>query len=107
VGSGAVRSASRAGPLVMIGLIVVGTLIARRLGYKLGGKTVLRCRQGHLFSTMWIPGVKFEAVDLGVARMQRCPVGRHWTLVVPVRDAELTDEELARARGHRDVPIPG
>ena len=43
------------------------------------------CRQGHEFATLWIPGVKLTAIDLGVARIQRCPVGRHWSLVTPVR----------------------
>jgi hypothetical protein len=46
---------------------VVFTLIARRLGYRLGGDVVVRCRQGHLFTTLWIPGVKLKAVDLVVA----------------------------------------
>lgn len=92
--------------LVSIGAIVVYTLIARRLGYRLGGDVVVRCRQGHLFTTLWIPGVKLKAVDLVVARWQRCPVGRHWSLVVPVRDRDLTDEQRRFAAHHHDVRIP-
>ena len=87
-------------------LIAGGTLVARALGYKLGGNVVVRCRQGHLFTTIWIPGVKLKAVDLGVARFQHCPVGNHWTLVFPVRDADLTDEERRIAAQHHDVRIP-
>ena len=85
---------------------VAGTLIARRLGYNLGTNTVVRCRQGHLFTTIWIPGVKLKEVDLVVARVQRCPVGQHWSLVVPVREKDLTEEELRFALEHHDVRIP-
>ena len=50
-------------------------------------------REGHLFTTIWIPGVKLKELDLVVARIQRCPVGQHWSLVVPVREADLTDAD--------------
>jgi hypothetical protein len=89
-----------------LGALTAFTLVGRRLGYKFGTNTIVRCRQGHLFTTIWIPGVKLKAVDLGVARLQRCPVGDHWSLVTPVRDARLTDRERARAREHRDIRIP-
>lgn len=75
--------------IVAVAVLALGTAIARRLGYKVGGNTAVRCRQGHLFTTLWIPGVKLKAIDLGIARIQHCPVGKHWTLVVPVRDADL------------------
>ena len=97
---------SRTAPLVILGAVAALTLIARRRGYKLGTDTIVRCRQGHLFSTIWIPGVKLKAVDLGVARLQYCPVGKHWSLVVPVREETLTDAERAFARSHRDVRLP-
>jgi len=94
-------------PLVLvITVIVAGTVVARLLGYKVGGNVVVRCRQGHLFTTIWIPGVKLKGLDLGVARVQRCPVGKHWSLVTPVREAELTDEERRNARAHHDVWLP-
>jgi hypothetical protein len=88
--------------------VVIGgaTLLARLLGYKLGGNVVVRCRKGHLFTTIWIPGVKLKALDLGVARLQGCPVGKHWTLVTPVRDADLTDEQRRIAKEHHDVWLP-
>jgi hypothetical protein len=92
--------------LIVAGAITGVTLIARRLGYKLGPNTVVRCRKGHLFTTIWIPGVKLKALDLGPARVQRCPVGKHWSLVAPVRDEDLTDEERQFAREHRDIRIP-
>lgn len=92
--------------VVVVALLASGTLIARRLGYKVGGNTVVRCRQGHLFTTLWIPGVKFKGLDLGVARFQRCPVGKHWSLVTPVRDSDLTSADRRSAREHHDVWVP-
>ena len=92
--------------LIAAAAAVGGTLIARRLGYNLGPNTVVRCRQGHMFSTIWIPGVKLKELDLVVARVQRCPVGKHWSLVVPVREKDLTETELESAREHHDIRIP-
>jgi hypothetical protein len=91
---------------LVIGALVVGTLIARRLGYKIGGHTVVRCREGHVFTTIWIPGVSLKAVRLGWARFQRCPVGGHWSIVTPVRDVDLTVEDRRLAEAHHDVRIP-
>jgi hypothetical protein len=90
----------------VVGMLIGGTLIARRLGYKVGGDVVVRCRRGHLFTTVWIPGVKLKAIDLGVARLQRCPVGHHWTVVAPVRDRDLTDEQRIAATQHHDIRLP-
>jgi len=92
--------------LIVAGVAVGGTLLARRLGYNLGVNTVVRCRQGHLFSTIWIPGIKLKELDLVVARLQHCPVGHHWSLVVPVRDVSLTEEERQFAQAHHDIKIP-
>ncbi len=93
-------------PLIVVVLLVAITLGMRRSGYNVGGRTVVRCRRGHLFTTLWIPGVSLTSVRLGWARFQRCPVGRHWSLVVPVREADLTDEERREAESHRDGPLP-
>ena len=81
----------------------VATFIARRLGYTVGGNVVVRCRQRHLFTTIWVPGASIESVKLGWWRLQRCPVGKHWTLVSPVKDADLTDEERRFAAAHHDL----
>lgn len=97
----------RSVPLVpVLLLLAAGTLVARRLGYGVGGRTVVRCRQGHLSTTIWIPGVKLKGLDLVVARVQRCPVGPHWSVVTPVRDIDLTEEDRRVAAERRDVPIP-
>jgi hypothetical protein len=92
--------------LFVVVVYVVGTVVARRLGYRVGGNTVVRCRSGHLFTTIWIPGVSFKSVRLGWWRLQRCPVGGHWTLASPVREADLTDDELRFAAAHHDARIP-
>ena len=90
----------------LVVLNVVGTIVARVLGYRVGGKTVVRCRRGHLFTTIWIPGASIKSIRLGWWRIQRCPVGRHWSIVVPVKEADLTSRERRRAREIQDVPVP-
>lgn len=87
-------------------ILAAGTLVARRMGYKVGGNTIVRCRDGHLFTTIWIPGGSLKAVRLGWVRYQRCPVGGHWTFVRPVREADLTDADRQIAKQYRDVRIP-
>ena len=86
--------------------IAGGTVAARLLGYKLGTNVIVRCRRGHVYSTIWIPGVKLKGLDLVVARFQYCPVGKHWSLVVPVREKDLTEGERQFARAHHDLPVP-
>jgi len=69
---------------------VVATFVARRRGYSgLGGRTLVRCRSGHLFRTVWVPGISIKSIRLGWYRFQFCPVGRHWTLVSPVKDDDV------------------
>lgn len=92
--------------VLAISSLVGGTVVARRMGYKVGGNTIVRCRDGHLFTTLWIPGASLKALRLGWYRFQRCPVGNHWTLVKPVKDADLTDEERETAEQIHDVRLP-
>jgi hypothetical protein len=92
--------------LTLIVADIVATLVARRRGYGVGGNTVVRCRDGHLFTTLWIPGVSLKSVRLGWWRFQRCPVGRHWTIVHPVKEADLSKSERRAASDHADVRIP-
>jgi hypothetical protein len=84
----------------------VGTIVAISQGYSFGLNVVARCRQGHLFSTMWIPGASVKAIRLGLWRVQWCPVGRHVALVHLVKDADLTESERALAAAHHDVRVP-
>ncbi|HEX4833640.1 MAG TPA: hypothetical protein VH478_21395 [Trebonia sp.] len=96
--------------LIVTGAVVaaytVGTAVARRMGYAVGASTVVKCRAGHVFSTIWIPGASVKALKLGPWRYQWCPVGRHMALVRPMRDTDLTREARDLAASRRDVRVP-
>ncbi|HYB24821.1 MAG TPA: hypothetical protein VED41_13545 [Solirubrobacteraceae bacterium] len=66
----------------------------------------VRCRRGHLFTTIWIPGGSLKAVRLARRRFQRCPVGHHWTTVVRLDPARASSAELEQAASVHDVRIP-
>ena len=87
-------------------LYAIGTVVARRRGYPMGGDVVVRCRKGHLFTTIWVPGVSFKSLRLGWWRFQYCPVGRHWSLVVPVKESDLGEADREAAHEHHDTRIP-
>src|SRR6266508_3028075 len=72
----------------------------------MGGEVVVRCREGHLFTTIWVPFASLKAIRLGWFRLQRCPVGNNSTFVTPVKDSDLTKEERLIAERYRDTPIP-
>lgn len=91
---------------VAVAAILLEAIGMRLRGYRFGRNVVVRCRQGHVFTTIWIPGASLKSLKLGWWRFQRCPVGRHWSLVTPVRESELTEEQKRVAREHHDIPIP-
>jgi hypothetical protein len=103
-------SSKRKRRLAVTGGVLVGyaiaTAVAVRRGYKFGLHVPVRCRAGHVFSTVWIPGASVKALRLGPWRAQWCPVGSHFTLVTLLKDADLTDTERAFAAAHHDVPVP-
>ena len=72
---------------------------------RLGGRLIVRCHRGHLFSTIWLPAASVKSLRLGFWRVQRCPAG-HWSLVRPVRASELSTRQRARAQGLKDVRLP-
>ncbi len=92
--------------LVIAAAVLLEPALLRIRGFRIGGRLVVRCRQGHLFTTIWVPGASLKAVRLGWWRFQRCPVGNHWSLVTPVKESDLTEEEKRVAAEHRDVRIP-
>lgn len=92
--------------LVVLASVAAEAGVLRWASGRLGGRVVVRCRDGHLFTTLWIPGVSLKALRLGWWRLQRCPVGRHWTLVRAVREATLDPADLRLARSRRDAPLP-
>lgn len=88
--------------VIVLVLIVVAIVVAvlnlwmRKQGYAIPGKTAVRCKAGHVFRVMWIEGGAFTAVRLGLTtRYMRCPVGKHWAIVHPIKEADLTEAELA------------
>jgi hypothetical protein len=92
-------------------LLLLAGLLAEPLamwarGYPIGGKLIVRCRDGHLFTTIWVPSASVKALRLGWVRFQWCPVGRHWSRVTPVKSSELTARERRRARSRHDLPLP-
>jgi hypothetical protein len=91
---------------VIVAGYVAGTIVARNQGYSFGRSVPVRCRQGHLFTTTWIPGASIKALRLGLWRVQWCPVGRHVDLVRLVREADLSPAERALADEHHDIPVP-
>jgi hypothetical protein len=91
--------------VVVVGY-VVATILATRRGYRFGRSTPVRCRQGHLYTTTWIPGGSLKAIRLGPWRVQWCPIGRHVDLVHPVKDADLTEAKREFATSHHDVMVP-
>jgi hypothetical protein len=93
--------------VVAVCLLAMETLVVvRRRGFLIGVDTVVRCRSGHLFTTIWIPGASLKAIRLGWWRLQRCPVEMHWSLVTPVKASDLTAQERQLASERRDVRIP-
>jgi hypothetical protein len=93
--------------LVIIAASLLPEIAVLRLrGYPVAGDVVVRCREGHLFTTIWVPGVSVKAVRLGWWRLQRCPVGKHWSIVTPVRQSELTKAEKRAASKNKDIRVP-
>jgi hypothetical protein len=92
--------------LSAVGVVLIEALPLWVRGYRFGGNVVVRCRRGHLFTTIWIPGLSVKSLRLGWWRVQRCPVGAHWSIVTPVSRATLTEQETIGAAEHRDVRLP-
>ncbi len=91
--------------------IVVAAILLEAAGIwlrtrRVGGNLIVRCRQGHLFTTLWIPGASVKSLKLGWWRWQRCPVGEHWSIVAPVDVRELSDAERTQAAACHDLPLP-
>jgi hypothetical protein len=66
----------------------------------------VRCKEGHLFTTIWIPLGSLKAVRLAGTRYQKCPVGRHWTTVTRLDPATAAGADLAQAASVHDRRIP-
>lgn len=93
--------------IIIAGAAILGETLAMRLrGYRIGANVVVRCQQGHMFTTIWLPGASLKSLRLGWWRYQRCPVGRHWSLVTPVKESDLSEEQKRIAHETKDLRIP-
>ena len=94
-------------PFLLLAVIfVIGFSYLNKKGYSSGQNVIVRCLAGHLFSTVWIPGISLKAIRLGPIRFQYCPVGDHWSWVDIVDRTKLTEAERHFAETHHDYPIP-
>jgi hypothetical protein len=100
------RRGGRQTAIIVVVAILVETVALRLRGYRIGGNVVVRCQKGHLFTTIWLPGASLKSLRLGWWRFQHCPVGHHWSLVTPVRESDLTEDENRIARENEDIRIP-
>lgn len=86
-------------PIAIVSIVVVATVILmnwimRRKGYNMPGKTAVRCSRGHFFRTTWVEGGSLVSVRLGpTSRFHYCPVDKHWAIIHPVKEQDLTDAE--------------
>lgn len=94
--------------VVVVIAVWLPTLWMRRRGMKSPGTSdvVVRCSQGHLFTTIWVPGVSLKSVRLGTVRFQHCPVGKHWSKVAPVPIDQLSDAQRIEAARVHDIHLP-
>ena len=88
-------------------LVIVGAMIiAGLLNMFERFDRPVRCRAGHLFTTIWIPLASLKALRLGGRRFQHCPVGHHWTTVVPLDQTSGRPADLETAAALLDIRIP-
>lgn len=97
-------SRSREGKIALV--IVSGMVIAGELNMLKRFDRPVRCRAGHLFTTIWIPLASLKALRLGGQRFQHCPVGHHWTMVVPLDKMSAGPKDLEAAAALHDIRIP-
>lgn len=68
--------------------------------------TIVRCSEGHLFTSIWIPFGSLKAIRFGPRRFQRCPVGHHWAWVQRIEPQQLDPAERQAAAAVHDVRVP-
>jgi len=73
--------------LLLLALLALVAVITRRLAGAITQQStnvLVRCREGHTFTTRWLPYATVTAMRLR-ARYDYCPVGRHWSLITQVQ----------------------
>lgn len=69
-------------------------------------RSIVRCSEGHLFSTIWIPLISFKSIRMGPDRWQKCPICRKFRRVTRVDQESLSDAEREKANSVLDSRIP-
>jgi hypothetical protein len=69
-------------------------------------RTPVRCSEGHVYGSRWVPMVSLKAIRLGNARFQHCPVCHRRRMTTRVPPDQLTVEVLAAAAAIHDGPLP-
>jgi hypothetical protein len=101
------RDGRRRRPIIVAVVgVLVETIAVWIRARRIGGNVTVRCKEGHLFTTIWIPAASLKSLRLGWWRLQRCPVGRHWSIVTPVKESDLSEQEKRTARETKDIRIP-
>jgi hypothetical protein len=83
-----------------VALVVIAIVVLAKVSFltsgryvRVNGKVIVRCGQGHVFPMTWLSLSAITAIRFGNSRYQRCPVGNHWSVVRPVKEGDLTDQE--------------
>jgi len=81
---------------IALGIVAIAfeAMLLSKRGYApFGGRVRVRCRAGHEFQALWIPGVSLFSLRLGPKRFMRCKAGRHWSLVTLIGPDGAGDAE--------------
>jgi hypothetical protein len=67
-------------------IVVVALVQWLARGIRTGDRfqVLARCADGHVFRTMWLPLFLLPVPRVGLVAFRYCPVGRHWSVVVPI-----------------------
>ncbi len=69
-------------------------------------QTPVRCSEGHLYTSTWVPFTSFKAARLGPnRRFQRCPVGHHWAMTTKLDPETLSASDRRAASKIKDWPV--
>jgi hypothetical protein len=84
--------------LLKLGLLAGGIAAANAYvhheGYTIPGRTMVRCRSGHEFSTIWVSGMSVASLRLGLhTRFMKCPECNAWRIVHPIKPIVAVPEE--------------
>jgi hypothetical protein len=90
--------------LAVASFAVLGQYISRHAPNRF--TPVVRCSQGHLYQSVWIPGGSLKGVRWFKGRLQWCPVGRHWSWTRRVGANQISADERTAANEVHDLPIP-